>query len=152
MRLSYLAEALALCTTASAFHDTSPFVLLSTSQFTTTPDASQLQTSSAVEQTTKDFLSTCPTHRYLVVQQPNLHADELRGENSQSAPNLQRALSEDVAAKWSVASVTGEVSFSEITRSINDACARADRTHQLEEIRLPALPPSDHAGRLADNG
>src|SRR5690554_2040428 len=110
MRLSYAAWALALCAPALAFTDTSPFVLLSTAQFVVPalarsleeqrhrltraisnrypdgPIQDQLQTSSQVESTAKDFLSSCPTDRYLVVLQPNLSPDELRGANSQSAP------------------------------------------------------------------
>lgn len=150
MRLSYAAGALALCTTTSAYGTTSPFALLSTGSFDT-PEGTQIQTSSHVEQTAKGFLSTCPTERYLVVQQPNLGADSLDGASA--APNLQRALSgEDVAASWNVPNVAGEVSFSEITQSINDACAKSGKAHQLEEVKLPPLPSEDSASRLADNG
>lgn len=88
-----------------------------------------------------------------MVHQPHLNPDELRGANSQSAPNLQRALThESVAARWTVASVAGEVSFSEVVQSINDGCAKADKTPQLEEFKLPALPSEDSSSRLADNG
>lgn len=88
-----------------------------------------------------------------MVHQPHLSADELRGVNSQSAPNLQSALThENVAARWSVASVAGEVSFTEIVRFINEGCAKADKKHQLEEFKLPALPSEDSSSRLADNG
>lgn len=153
MRLSYAtAGALALCTTTSAFSDSSPFALLSTAPFVDTKQGQQ-HSSSYVEQTTKDFLSSCPTERYLVVQQPNLSADELRDANSQSVPNLRRALAqENVAARWTVAGVQGEVSFSEITQAIKDACAKADRSYKLDEAQLPALPSDDSAARLADNG
>lgn len=48
--------------------------------------------------------------------------------------------------------MSGEVSLSEITRYINDGCAKADKTHQLEEVKLPALPSDESASRLADNG
>lgn len=117
------------------------------------PIQDQLQTSAQVESTAKDFLSSCPTDRYLVVLQPNLSPDELRGANSQSAPNLRQASAhENVATRLSVASVVGEVSISEITWAIDDACAKAGRTHQLEEMKLPALPYSNSASRLADNG
>lgn len=150
MRLSYAVGAIALCTTTSAYRSTSPFVLLSTASFDT-PEDSQLQTSSHVEQTVKNILSTCPTDRYLVAQQPSLDVDGLR--DASASPNLRRTLSgENVAASWNVADVAGEVSFSEITQSINDACARADRTHHLEEVKLPPLPSEDSASRLADNG
>ncbi|SPO00684.1 uncharacterized protein DNG_03432 [Cephalotrichum gorgonifer] len=152
MRLSYAAGALALSTTASAFSDTSPFALLSTAQFPDTLSHDQLQTSSQVEHAAKGLLSSCPTDRYLVVLQPNLSAEELRGATSHSAPNLQRALThEGVATAWTVASVAGEVSLSEITRYINDGCAKADKAHQLEEVKLPALSSGDSASRLADN-
>ena len=150
MRLSYTAGALALCTTTSAYDGTSPFALLSTDGFDT-PESTQLQTSSHVEETAKGFLSTCPTEKYLVVHQPNLDADALNGASV--APNLQRALSGvNVAASWNIPNVAGEVSFFEITQSINDACAKSGRTHQLEEVKLPALPSEDSASRLADNG
>lgn len=150
MRLSYAAGAIALCTTTSAYRSTSPFALLSTGSFDT-PEDSQLQTSSHIEQAAKGILSSCPTGRYLVIQQPNLDAEGLRGTSA--SPNLQRALSEEnVASSWNVADVAGEVSLSEITRFVNDACAKANRTHQLEEVKLPPVSSEDSASRLADNG
>ena len=88
-----------------------------------------------------------------MVHQPHLSPDELRGANSQSAPNLQGAFThESVTARWSVSSVAGEVSFSEVVRAINDGCAKADKKHQLEEFKLPALPTEDSSSKLADNG
>ncbi|MBE3043603.1 hypothetical protein IMZ48_13750 [Candidatus Bathyarchaeota archaeon] len=54
-----------------------------------------------------------------------------------------------MAASWGVADVLGEVSFSEMTRTINDACAKAGRTHQLEELKLPS---GDSADKIGDNG
>ena len=117
------------------------------------PSQNQLQTASQVEKTAKSFLESCPTDRYLVVLQPGLSADDLRAGNGRAVPNLQRALShESATTAWSVSGVAGEVSVDEITDFINDACAKVDKVHLVEEMALPALPARNGASKLSENG
>ncbi|CAI4210449.1 unnamed protein product [Parascedosporium putredinis] len=93
MRLSYAAGALALFSSAHAFSDTSPFILISSARAAESPSQNSIQTSSQVEKSARDFLESCPTDRYLVVLQPGLSSDDLRRDNGKAVPNLHRALS-----------------------------------------------------------
>lgn len=85
--------------------------------------------------------------------QPGLSSDDLRRDNGKAVPNLHRALSyEGVATSWSVVNVAGEISVDEMTEFINDACAKQDKAHLVEELNLPALPAHNTASKLAENG
>lgn len=132
MRAS-LATLAAFAATAHAFKGTSPFVLFSTSQYVLlclyrralpfeecprTPtnntrltqslqDASvaQIQSSEAVLDAAEQFLSSCPTDVYYIIQQPSVLPSDL----SQSAiPNLRAALSSSaIKGKFLVSETRG---------------------------------------------
>ena len=126
MRLSL--AALIACTAAvQAFKGTSPFLLFSTIQYVllfpwhplrdtlaninrlppSLQDASvaQVQSSQAVLDTTKQFLSSCPTDIYYIIQQPSVLPSDL---SPSAVPNLQAVLSSSaVKAKYLVSETRG---------------------------------------------
>ncbi|KAK8017668.1 hypothetical protein PG993_013994 [Apiospora rasikravindrae] len=139
MRFSSTAAVAALCCAeAQAFSNTSPFLLFSTSKLSdsTTKDQAQIQSSASVTKLASDILSTCPTERYLLVTQPNLHASHLR--SSSSAPRLQHTLqSAQVASRVSVAEVAGALDTKALAKLIKEACGKKA---SVDEVALEAIP------------
>jgi hypothetical protein len=65
----------------------------------------QIQSSQAVLDTTKQFLSSCPTDAYYIIQQPSVLPSDL---SPSAVPNLQAALSSSaVKAKYLVSETRG---------------------------------------------
>ncbi|KAG0645395.1 big1 [Hyphodiscus hymeniophilus] len=108
MRLSIAALA-AYAGAAHAFKDTSPFLLFSNSPLTkdlSGVSATQLQSSSAVLETTKSFVQDCPSELYYIISQPSLSSLDLSSPDS--IPHLRRALTNPaVLSRYSVAEVVG---------------------------------------------
>ncbi|KAH6850726.1 BIG/ATPase V1 complex, subunit S1 [Chaetomium sp. MPI-CAGE-AT-0009] len=147
MKLS-TATALLACAAsqAQAFSDSSPFILLSTAKLSTPPSTSQLQTASQVLTTAKSLLASCPTTRYLLVSQPNLHAADIRDDGSASCrmPNLCRAAGRDDINSWAVAEAIGRVSGQPLGEYIAQTCGDGVSVQRVELRQLPAA--SDRAG------
>ncbi|KAK8001785.1 ER protein big1 [Apiospora marii] len=139
MRFSSTAAVAALCCAeAQAFSNTSPFLLFSTSKLadSATQDQAQIQSSASVTKLATDILSTCPTDRYLLVTQPNLHAAHLR--SSTSAPRLQHTLkSAQVASRVSVAEVAGALDTKALSKLIKESCGK---NASVDEVTLEAIP------------
>lgn len=130
MRLS-IAAALAVATAqVQAFKDTSPFLMFSTSPLPESlQDASrsQLQSSSSVLQTTKDFLKTCPSEIYFIVSQRSVSAPEL----SKDSHHLKMAVGNPgVKTRYSVSEVTG-LKYSDtqdLVKFLQDECGATTPT------------------------
>lgn len=151
MLFHHLAGALALATSASAFSDSSPLVLISTSKFDEQPSSLQIQTSSQALENLRDVLSSCPTDRYLLVSQPGVNALELRGPNGCSMPHLCRAVGDSrIQGKFVVSEVIGSMSKTGLVDHIRKACLEQGKDISVDEIALGPLK-SDRAGSLADN-
>ncbi len=112
----------------AAFKDTSPYLLLSTSKCVPTicltgiranchlrfPSTAQelssrqIQASSDVLETTKNFLNGCPSDTYIIVSQPTVHADDLF--NSRAIPHLRQAMSNrNMRTKIGISEMVGQV-------------------------------------------
>jgi hypothetical protein len=132
------------------------------------PAQQQLQTSSQVLAAAKALLASCPTSRYILVSQPNLHAADLRDNEGDGCrlPNLCRAVRQLGAAKsWSVAEVIGQVSGRPLEEYIAETCAQARggagevKVERVELRHLPAVGEGADSKRdgkrrevLGDNG
>ncbi|KAL2176363.1 BIG/ATPase V1 complex, subunit S1 [Thermothelomyces heterothallicus CBS 202.75] len=166
MKLTTTAALLA-CTVphVQAFSDSSPFILFSTAKLRTPSSTPQLQTASQVFTTAKSLLSSCPSSRYVLVSQPNLHAADIRdgssgGSRSCRLPNLCRAVeSDENNSNWDVAEVIGQLSGKALEEYINDACEGRKQDVSVQRFELRHLPAasardSEHNGRddiLGDN-
>ncbi|KAI0472013.1 BIG1-domain-containing protein [Xylariaceae sp. FL0804] len=149
MRLSVTATVAALCASAQAFSDTSPFLLFSTSKLENSDNLGRepLQPSSRVLASTKQLLASCPTDRYLLVSQPNLNLAHLESQTS-STSSLTDALggAEDA---WTVAEVAGELELKQIASYIREHCGV--KSSAIDEIGLAPLPSAGSEAVLADN-
>ncbi|KAJ0117562.1 protein big1 [Diaporthe amygdali] len=160
MRFSTTTASL-LASTAAAFSDSSPLVLFSTSKLSIpSGETSQLQSTSRALHTTHDILSSCPTSRYVLISQPNVHASDLRNPQSGvcHSANLCSAVDgEDVKGRYDVAEVIGDdISLDGLSNYIKAACAEAGKKDGLSvnEHRLEALPTQKggaRATKLAEN-
>lgn len=183
---------------AHAFSDSSPFILFSTAKYVppTPPSLArptlnqkpeltnlslprlpspaseqQLQTSAQVLTTAKALLASCPTRRYILVSQPNMHAADVRassfsGCGGSGMPNLCRAVHDAPkdgggggGGVWAVAEVIGQVSGKPIGEYVREACAHKGVEASVERVELRHLPAvSEHEadkgrrGALGDNG
>lgn len=154
MRFSPSAGLLAFAASANAFADSSPFVLLSTTEFAQAPELAQLQTGAQVTSNIHKLLDSCPTERYHLVSQPNVHAADIRSPEGCKARSLCGAIADErIHGIYSVAEVMGQVDGNTIAEYIRDACAKEGKTIDIQETALGPLP-SDRAGResqFADN-
>ncbi|KAG7289097.1 hypothetical protein NEMBOFW57_005460 [Staphylotrichum longicolle] len=152
---------------AHAFSDSSPFILFSTAKLPSHASEQQLQTSAQVLTTAKALLASCPTRRYILVSQPNMHAADVRASSSSGCggsgmPNLCRAVHDGPkdggGGVWAVAEVIGQVSGKPIGEYVREACARKGVEASVERVELRHLPAvSEHEaekgrrGPLGDN-
>ncbi|KAK3901116.1 BIG/ATPase V1 complex, subunit S1 [Staphylotrichum tortipilum] len=151
MKLSTTAALLACAASqAQAFSDTSPFILFSTAKLRAPfPPASNLQTASDVFSAAQSLLAGCPTTRYILVSQPNLHAADIRDalDSCRLTPNLCRAVrglgaedGEDGGHVWAVAEVVGQVSSRLLGGFVQAACRREGVEAAVERVELRHLP------------
>ncbi|KAK0636289.1 BIG/ATPase V1 complex, subunit S1 [Bombardia bombarda] len=147
MQLSIAATLLAACAAVNAFSDSSPFILFSTAELPSPPTDAQLQTSSQVLAAAKQLLASCPTERYVLVSEPNVHAADIRdgaaGANSRcQMPSLCRAVaSEATRGRFSVAEVIGQVSSGPLKEYVQEACAKKGKTAvTVDKVELRHLP------------
>ncbi|KAI5924756.1 BIG/ATPase V1 complex, subunit S1 [Camillea tinctor] len=148
MRLSVPATVAALCASAHAFSDSSPFILFSTAKIpSANHDHPQLQSSAQVLSSTKQLLSSCPTDRYVLVSQPGLNAARhLRSRDA--VPRLSSAL-DAAATRYSVAEVVDDVDSDlvrSVARYIRETCGVP--ASAIDEIELSAV---DGAKTLQEN-
>lgn len=120
-------------------------------------NGNQLQSSSQVLRSAKAMLDACPTHRYLLISQPNVHASDLRCTSEdikcQRAPNLLRNAP---LARLSVSEVVGSLTFDDFSRHIQAACLQQGKQARVVEHTLRELPSSrgadERAAVLEENG
>lgn len=124
-------------------------------------ETSQLQSTSRALHTTHDILASCPTSRYVLISQPNVHASDLRNPQSGvcHSANLCSAVDgKAVQGRYDVAEVIGDdISLDGLSNYIKAACAEQGKKDGLtvEEHRLEALPAQKgeaRAVKLAENG
>ncbi|KAK4669792.1 uncharacterized protein QC763_206090 [Podospora pseudopauciseta] len=146
MRISQATTLLA-CTAATsvnAFTDSAPFILFSSADLPTPNSNPQLQTSSSVLSTIKSLLSGCPTDKYILISQPNLHAADIRtSEHCLHTPNLCKATrAQNTKSAFSVAEVIGQISATELKELVAQSCKDVKGgAMQLLEVRMRGLPP-----------
>ncbi|KAK0739274.1 BIG/ATPase V1 complex, subunit S1 [Apiosordaria backusii] len=145
MHISIATTLLAAATSVNAFTDSAPFILFSSADLPSN-SPSQLQTSSQVLSSAKDLLSTCPTSRYVLISQPNLHANDIRSENCRHTPNLCKAIrSSSTKSTYSVAEVIGQISGAPLKSHITKACENVKGRRAVEasfvEVEMKHLPP-----------
>lgn len=89
----------------------------------------QIQTNAQVEGFAKSLLETCPTKRYLVVDQPGLTPANIRSTGSDGCPmpNLCNAVADSRnKVAYTVSEVIGEVQPSAISDYIESTCQGQD--------------------------
>ncbi len=134
------------------------------------PAPANLQTATDVLTTAQSLLASCPTTRYILVSQPNLHAADIRDATGSCrlTPNLCHAVrglggadSEGAGGGgghvWSVAEVVGQVSGRPLREFVEGACRREGVEAVVERVELRHLPAvgSGEEGRgevVGDNG
>lgn len=136
-------------------------IISTTRLFITSGETSQLQSTSRALHTTHDILASCPTSRYVLISQPNVHASDLRNPHSgvcHSANLCSAVEGKAVQGRYDVAEVVGDdISLDGLSSYIKAACAEQGKTDGLrvEEHRLQALPVQKgetRATKLAENG
>jgi hypothetical protein len=176
---------------AQAFSDSAPFILFSTAEYVSLhplpklpspsspagrstvlttyyssrlPPASitaQLQTNNQVLASAKELLASCPTSRYVLLSQPNLHAADIRDNDNHDGngcrmPNLCRTIGEKHV--YGVAEVIGQVSGKPLGEYITKVCGEKGKAVDVERVEmkhLPAVAGKEEGRRgevLADNG
>ncbi|KAI1404612.1 BIG1-domain-containing protein [Hypoxylon fuscum] len=145
MRLLSTAAALAACcASAQAFSDTSPVILFSSAKLETPASRNQVQSSADVYTSLQQLLTGCPTERYLIVSQPNIHAGDLVSRDA--IPNLGRAI-EKSQFRYTVAEVVGQLDTKTISANIERACEKPF----IDELELAPLPSTNGARTLKQN-
>ncbi|KAK4164922.1 BIG/ATPase V1 complex, subunit S1 [Cladorrhinum sp. PSN259] len=143
MHLSIAATLLACTAGVQAFVDSSPFILFSTGALPQSANNAQLQTSAQVLASAKKLLSSCPTDRYILVSQPNLHAADIRreGTNPQcQMPTLCRVAKDERSSIYSVAEVIGQISGRPLNEYIQEGCKAKGKEVQIDRVELKHLP------------
>jgi hypothetical protein len=153
--------------TASAFRDTSPFFLASTSQILSTPAQLKSATTLLDELSTK--LGACPSDYYVIASQPGVHSTDFA--TGKSAPRLgARMTGEDEAIRSTmiVNEVVGVLEMEQVRNiletqcgaqtTVIDASAGSYSTDFGKEPRViivtfPSLPlGSERTQQLSDHG
>jgi hypothetical protein len=122
---SLLASALLLSTSASAFQQTSPFFLLSSTPFHQDSSLRSTQLSSAVHvlEGTLAALSNCDAELYLLVEQPGVSAEDFDAGNGM--PNMRRRMMEGAGmyeAAAQIPEVIGGVDFEGLMQGVEKRC------------------------------
>ncbi|KAM3076064.1 hypothetical protein ACMFMG_006420 [Clarireedia jacksonii] len=111
----------------------------------------ELQTASSVLHATKDFLRTCPSDLYIIIQQPALAASDLSARGA--VPHLRAAIADTrVKGLYSVADVVAEDlnAVQELESFIASSCDGAKKTIVVNLDSL-STDPTVRAGKLADH-
>ncbi|KAH7263904.1 hypothetical protein B0J15DRAFT_463830 [Fusarium solani] len=139
MRLQILTSALALAGSATAFSDSWPLVMFSTSEFPDAPSSNQVQTRSQAIEQVNDILSTCPTDNYLLVIHKDVNAADLR--RPQTMPYLHLEMeSKDIHGKFIVPEVVGEsINKKDIEDYVSTACSQQGKDAVFQTVELKSL-------------
>ncbi|KAE8152555.1 BIG/ATPase V1 complex, subunit S1 [Aspergillus avenaceus] len=107
--------------TASAFRDTSPFFLASTSEILST--SSQLQSAPTLLETLSSKLSGCPSDYYVIASQPGVHSTDF--STRKSAPRLGAKMTgkdKAIQSKMAVNEVVGTLEAKQVQSLIEKEC------------------------------
>ncbi|UPK93513.1 hypothetical protein LCI18_004448 [Fusarium solani-melongenae] len=139
MRLQILTSALALVGSATAFSDSWPLVMFSTSEFPDAPSSNQVQTRSQAIEQVNDILSTCPTDNYLLVIHKDVNAADLR--RPQTMPYLHLEMeSKDIHGKFIVPEVVGEsINKKDVEDYVSTACSKQGKDAVFQVVELKSL-------------
>jgi hypothetical protein len=121
-----LASALLLSTTATAFQQSSPFFLLSSTSLAADSGLRSTQLASAAHVTSglTAALSACDAELYLIVEQPGLSAEDFNGGNSM--PRMRRRMMEGAGVYESavqIPEVIGAVGGEDVVSGL-EGCGR----------------------------
>lgn len=115
----------------------------------------QIQTKGKVMDYVHSVLDSCPTNRYLFVNQAGINAAHLQPSQCR-LPSLCRATDNHSGeSKYIVPEVVGNMDISEAQQLLDytmAACGKANKEAAGAEIMDMTLPSSDRAGALLDNG
>ncbi|PGH27870.1 hypothetical protein AJ80_00420 [Polytolypa hystricis UAMH7299] len=124
-------------TSVSAFKDTSPFFLFSTSNFL--PFNHHLTSSSSVQSYLSSTLPACPSDIYILVSQPGVHASDYI--TRKSAPRLRERVLRKDSAVVSVAAVgevaSGVVDADEVRALLEEKCGAETVVVDVEASSIP---------------
>ncbi|KAF2156826.1 BIG1-domain-containing protein [Myriangium duriaei CBS 260.36] len=141
MRLTTVATAAAAAGSVSAFKDTSPFFLFSSSRLselsTNVKEGNDIATASTVKEQVSSMLHGCLSDTYLVVYQPGVSTLDFEG--SADVPHLKRWLSgEDssIKSRHVVGSIVGDLEGASLSSRLSKHCDAKVVT--LDGQRLPA--------------
>ncbi|RAL15634.1 Ac45/VOA1 transmembrane domain-containing protein [Aspergillus homomorphus CBS 101889] len=121
MRLGTLSLLALGATTTSAFRDTSPFFLASTSENLST--SAQLKTASSLLEDLSSKLSGCPSDYYVIASQPGVHSNDF--STLKSAPRLGAKLTgkdRTIRSKTIVNEVVGVLEARKVQELIEAEC------------------------------
>lgn len=117
-----------------------------------------MQTTSHVLQYTKDSLKTCPTDRYLLVNQPGVTSADLLEFAGCTMPSLCRAGDDTrTKGKYVVSELVGTVKDMSAIKDtglasyIKGACAKENKHVTIDELDLAPLAKEDRSGAFAQN-
>ncbi|QSZ29805.1 hypothetical protein DSL72_004323 [Monilinia vaccinii-corymbosi] len=127
MRYSIAGSLLCCAAVVQAFKDTSPFLLFSSSELPSSIhiENQELDNASSVLQNTKNFLSTCPSDVYIIIQQPGLAASDFSAQDS--VPHMRAAIADSrVRATYTVTDVIyeGRNLAEELAKHIESSCGK----------------------------
>ncbi|PYH43400.1 Ac45/VOA1 transmembrane domain-containing protein [Aspergillus saccharolyticus JOP 1030-1] len=121
MRLGTLSLLALGATTASAYRDTSPFFLASTSENLST--SAQLKTASSLLEDLSSKLSGCPSDYYIIASQPGVHSNDFSA--LESAPRLGAKLTgkdRSIRSKTILNEVLGVLDATKVQELIEAEC------------------------------
>ncbi|CEN61643.1 hypothetical protein ASPCAL08295 [Aspergillus calidoustus] len=121
MRLSQFSLLALGAATASAFRDTSPFFLASTSELLSA--SAQLKSATSLLDDLSTTLSTCPTDYYVIASQPGVHATDFSARKS--APRLAAKLTgqdETIRSATIINEVAGILETKQIRSILESGC------------------------------
>ncbi|TGO10414.1 hypothetical protein BTUL_0136g00370 [Botrytis tulipae] len=144
MRYSIAGSLLCCAAAVQAFKDTSPFLLFSSSELPSSMqiESQELDTTSSVLQNAKNFLSTCPSDVYIIIQQDALAASDFSAPGS--VPHMKAAIADSrVRATYSVLDVMHEDGSmaGELAEYIEKTCS------QKVERRIVGHESTDGTGK-----
>ncbi|KAL3445703.1 BIG/ATPase V1 complex, subunit S1 [Aspergillus insuetus] len=121
MRLSQFSLLALGAATASAFRDTSPFFLASTSELLSA--SAQLKSAASLLDDLSTILSTCPSDYYVIASQPGVHAIDFSARTS--APRLAAKLTgqdETIRSATIINEVAGVLETKQIRSILESGC------------------------------
>ncbi|RMZ81935.1 hypothetical protein DV737_g2303, partial [Chaetothyriales sp. CBS 132003] len=125
--LSLSALALA-ASTASAYLDTSPFFMFSTSELLN--GATKISTAAAITSEISLSLSRCPSDYYILVSQPGVTADDYRSRRASSSLSQRLAAKPDssnnsknkIGSSLSIPEVIGAINIESLAKQLAQSC------------------------------